>query len=141
MEKTVRQYSNLKQKVVYLAAPKQLLSSDEYDRAFTFLLFQSKGVVNPRWMFSSNQDWLENYEERLKIADAMVIVSNRGMVGKGVYLEYNYFRDRFCKVYHYIEREDERYTEISLRYDKSLEEIKRIEIVDDEDWVNYALIK
>jgi hypothetical protein len=126
---------NFSDKIVYLAAPKRLLSSDLYDRAFRFMLARSKGVMNPRWMFANNQDWLNNYEERLEPCNVMVIVSDDGNVGKGVYLEYNYFFSRHCKIYHYDE------SEFNFEVEQSLYEVKRLQIVDDEDWSDYAIIQ
>jgi len=134
--------NELSTKIVYLAAPKKLLSSDMYDRAFTYLLQRSAGVINPRWMFSSNEDWKENFAKRLIEAkcSAMVIVSDNGIVGKGVYTEHMHFFDSHCPIFHYVE--DAHFYEGYERpiYDQSLEPIKRLQIIDDDDWVNYAKI-
>jgi len=61
----------------------------------------------------------------------MIIVSDDMLVGKGVYTEYNYFWYRSCKIYHIIE------------FGKSfhLIPVKRLRIVDDDDWTNYAKIQ
>jgi hypothetical protein len=130
---------NFSDKIVYLAAPKRLLSSNMYDRAFRFMLARSKGVMNPKWMFANNQDWLNNYEQRLEVCNVMVIVSDDKIVGKGVYLEYDYFFSRHCKVYHYVE--DEESGDDLFEVIQSLYEVKRLQIVDDEDWSDYAIIQ
>ncbi len=134
---------DLSKKIVYLAAPKQMLSSDKYDRAFTFLLSRCVGVINPRWMFSSNQDWLENFGKRMieAKASAMVIVSDdNDIVGKGVYTEHLMFFESHCPILHYVEDEDEDYIEPHLRYEGRLEDVKRLQIINSDDWVNYAKI-
>ena len=134
---------DLSQKIVYLAAPKPQLSSDMYSRAFTFLLAQSKGVINPQWMFSDNQDWRNNYQTRLLEAgaNAMVIVSDNKIVGRGVYDEYSFFVYRFCSVYYYDETEE--YFENYERpiYSQMLLPVIRLEIIDEDDWKEYARIK
>lgn len=133
------------QNVVYLAAPKRLLSSDLYDRAFRYLLARSRGVMNPRWMFESNQDWIDNYQSRLMEANVMVIVTDDNLVGKGVYKEYMHFFERHCKIYLYDEEmdcdeefafEDEKCAIIS-----SLIRVKSLKIVDENDWRDYATVK
>jgi hypothetical protein len=122
---------NLHQNVVYLAAPKRLYQSHLFQQAYEYLLPKCISVVDPRGMYKSNQDWLANYETRLEICDTMIIVSDDMLVGKGVYTEYNYFWRRNCKVYHIIE------------FGKSfhLIPVKRLKIVDDDDWTNYAKIQ
>ena len=136
---------DLSQKIVYLAAPKYLLSSDQYDRAFTYLLQRCKGVINPRWMFSSNQDWLENLSNRLleSKANAMVIVSDEGIVGKGVYTEHLIFFNSHCPILHYIEDEqfiEEYDTDVETKWYQDLIPVRRLRIIDEDDWVNYAKI-
>lgn len=121
---------NLHQNVVYLAAPKRLYDSHLFAQAYEFLLTRTAGLLDPRGMYKSNQDWLANYETRLSICDTMIIVSDDCLVGKGVYTEFNYFRDRFCKVYHLFRPQ-------SLIY---LMEVKTLKIVDDDDWRDYATI-
>ena len=122
---------NLSKNVVYLAAPKRLYDSHLFAQAFGYLLPRCHSLLNPRGMYKSNQDWLDNYETRLSIADTMVIVSDDLMVGKGVYTEYNYFWRRNCKVYHLLQ--------YAKPYD--LIPVKRIKIIDDDDWSNYATIQ
>lgn len=137
---------DLSQKIVYLAAPKQMLSSDKYDRAFTFLLSRCAGVINPRWMFGNNEDWKENFGKRMieAKASAMVIVSDdNDIVGKGVYTEHLMFFESHCPILHYNEDVDEDgdYDFDSQRYtNKRLEKVKSLQIIDSDDWVNYAKI-
>ena len=132
-------------KTVYLAAPKRILSTDLYDRAFRYFLARSKGVMNPRWMFENNQDWLDNFERRLREADVMVIVTDDNFVGKGVYLEYNYFFSRHCKIYFFKEDEEfvlnEENRELEVEYIHEIVPVKRLEIDDDENWKDYAVVK
>ena len=132
-------------KTVYLAAPKRILSTDLYDRAFRYFLARSKGVMNPRWMFENNQDWLDNFERRLQEADVMVIVTNDNFVGKGVYLEYNYFFSRHCKIYFFKEDEEfvvnEENRELEVEYIHEIVPVKRLEIDDDENWQDYAVVR
>ena len=122
---------DLSKKVIYLAAPKRLYDSHLFASAYQYLLPKSAAILDPRGMYKSNQEWLENYETRLEIADTMIIVSDDMLVGKGVYTEYNYFWRRNCKVYHILQ-----YTKL---YD--LIPVKRIKIIDDDDWLNYAMIQ
>jgi len=136
---------DLSQKIVYLAAPKRLLISDSYDRAFTYLLQRCAGVINPLWMFSSNEDWKENFEARLveAKASAMVIVSDNGIVGKGVYTEHLFFFESHCPIFHYIENEefiDENWDSIVTTFNQYLEPVKRLQIIDPDDWKEYAKI-
>lgn len=133
-------------KTVYLAAPKRILSTDLYDRAFRYFLARSKGVMNPRWMFENNQDWLDNFETKLRDADVMVIVTDDNFVGKGVYLEYNYFFSRHCKIYYYLEEEFSHYDDDENPYTgenfhQSVVAVKRLEIDDDENWKDYAVVR
>lgn len=131
-------------KIVYLAAPKRILSTDLYDRAFQYLLARSKGVINPKWMFENNQDWLDNFERRLREADVMVIVTDDNFVGKGVYLEYNYFFSRHRKIYFF--KEDSEFVvndddELEVVYTHEIVPVKRLEIDDDENWKDYAVVR
>ena len=128
-------------KIVYLAAPKRILSTNLYDRAFRYFLARSKGVINPRWMFENNQDWLDNFETKLRDGDVMVIVTDDNFVGKGVYLEYNYFFSRHCPVYYYIE--DEFLNDDSDDFETVVDvvAVTRLEIADDNDWKDYAIVK
>lgn len=122
---------DLSKKVVYLAAPKRLYESHLFANAYAYLMPKTAALLDPRGMYKSNKEWLENYETRLAIADTMIIVSDDMFVGKGVYIEYNYFWRRNCKVYHI------------LQYAKpyTLIPVKRIKIIDDDDWSNYAKIR
>lgn len=122
---------DLSKNVVYLAAPKRLYQSHLFAQAYQYLLPKTAGLLDPRGMYKSNQDWLDNYETRLSVCDTMIIVSDDMLVGKGVYTEYNYFWRRNCKVYHIFQPQ-------SMFY---LMEVKRIKIVDDDDWSNYATIQ
>ncbi len=133
----------LNDKVVYLAAPKRLLSSDLYDRAFRFMLAQSKGVMNPAWMFKDNADWLANMEKALSACDVMVIVSDDNFVGKGVYVEYKHFVKRFCDVYICVDEEivkdydDDEETE----YTQELVTVQHLIIDDENNWKDYAVVR
>ena len=118
-------------KTVYLAAPKRILRTDLYDKAFRYMLARAKGVMNPLWMFNSNADWQENYQEALKVCDIMVIVSDDDLVGKGVFLEYNEFFHRHCKIYFYLDEDG--YEELC--------EVIRLKVIDDNDWKNYAYVE
>lgn len=122
---------DLSKNVVYLAAPKRLYQSHLFAQAYQYLLPKTAGLLDPRGMYKSNQDWLDNYETRLSICDTMIIVSDDMLVGKGVYTEYNYFWRRNCKVYHILQ--------YAKPFDLIL--VKRIKIVDDDDWSNYATIQ
>lgn len=122
---------DLSKNVVYLAAPKRLYESHLFANAYAYLMPKCAALLDPRGMYKSNQDWLDNYETRLSICDTMIIVSDDMLVGKGVYTEYNYFWRRNCKVYHIFQPQ-------SMFY---LMEVKRIKIVDDDDWSNYATIQ
>lgn len=122
---------DLSKNVVYLAAPKRLYQSHLFAQAYQYLLPKTAGLLDPRGMYKSNAEWLANYETRLSIADTMVIVSDDMLVGKGVYKEFSYFKDRFCKAYHIFQ----------LQFMFYLIEVKRIKIVDDDDWSNYAKIQ
>ena len=122
---------DLSKNVVYLAAPKRLFESHLFAQAYQYLLPKTAGLLDPRGMYKSNQDWLENHEASLSICDTMVIVSDDMLVGKGVYKEFNYFRDRFCKTYHYFIAGMTPY----------LVEVKSLKIVDDDDWRDYATIQ
>lgn len=122
---------DLSKNVVYLAAPKRLYDSHLFANAYAYLMPKTAALLDPRGMYKSNAEWLANYETRLSICDTMVIVSEDFMVGKGVYTEFNYFRDRFCKTYHYFIAGSKPY----------LMEVKSIKITDDDDWVNYAVIQ
>lgn len=122
---------DLSKNVVYLAAPKRLYESHLFAQAYDFLISRTAGLLDPRGMYKSNQDWLANYETRLSICDTMVIVSDDNYVGKGVYKEFNYFRDRFCKAYHYFVAGKTVY----------LMPVTKLKIVDDDDWKDYATIQ
>lgn len=122
---------DLSKNVVYLAAPKRLYESHLFANAYSYLMPKCAALLDPRGMYKSNQEWLENYETRLSIADTMIIVSDDMLVGKGVYLEFNYFRDRFCKSYHYFIAGKTPY----------LMEVKALKIVDNDDWRDYATIQ
>ena len=124
---------DLSKNVVYLAAPKRLYGSHLFAQAHQYLLPKTAGLLDPRGMYKTNQDWLENYETRLSICDTMIIVSDDMLVGKGVYKEFNYFRDRFCKTYHVFKSHQS-----SQFY---LMEVKSLKIVDDDDWRDYATIQ
>src|SRR5215471_20300141 len=100
---------NLKNNIVYLAAPKRLFDSEIFDRAYRYAQSQCSAVLDPRGVFRSNDEWKDNFERVLEICDVMVIVSDDGMVGKGVYEEYRYFRRRFCKIFHYTETGKNKY--------------------------------
>lgn len=125
---------DLSKNVVYLAAPKRLYESHLFANAYAYLMPKCAALVDPRGMYKTNQEWLENYETRLSICDTMIIVSDDNYVGKGVYTEFSYFRDRYCKVYHY-------FTLDSYRSACQLIEIKTLKIVDNDDWRNYATIQ
>ncbi|HEY7161331.1 MAG TPA: hypothetical protein VH815_08725 [Acidobacteriota bacterium] len=119
---------DLSKNVVYLAAPKRLFYTPLFDRAYRYLTKKAIGVLDPRGMYKSNQEWLATFEQKLSICDVMVVVSDNEIVGKGVYLEYNYFDDRYCKVYHYVETGGSVY----------LIPIKRMMVIDNDDWRDYA---
>jgi hypothetical protein len=119
---------DLSKNVVYLAAPKRLFTSSMFDRAYRYLTKKAIGVLDPRGMYKSNDEWLRKYEQKLSICDVMVIVSDNEIVGKGVYLEYGYFVDRYCKVYHYLEAGGK----------ILLMPIKRMLVIDNDDWRDYA---
>lgn len=121
---------DLSKNVVYLAAPKRLYDSHLFANAYAYLMPKCAALLDPRGMYKSNQEWLANYETRLSIADTMVIVSDDMYVGKGVYIEFNYFRDRYCKAYHYFIAGKTPY----------LMEVKALKIVDNDDWRDYATI-
>ena len=124
---------DLSKKVVYLAAPKRLFDSYLFAQAYQYLLLKTASLLDSRGMYTSNQDWLENFETRLSICDTMIIVSDDMLVGKGVYKEFNYFRNRFCKAYHIFPSQPT--TNFYLM------EIKSLKIVDDDDWRDYATIQ
>jgi len=131
-------------KVVYLAAPKRLLSSDLYDRAFRFMLAQSKGVMNPQWMFKDNADWLANMDKALSVCDVMVIVTDDNFVGKGVHTEYQHFVNRFCDVYYCIDEEivkDNDDDNEETEYTQELVNVKDLVIENENDWVDYAVVR
>jgi hypothetical protein len=119
---------DLSEKVAYLAAPKRLFHTPLFDRAYSYLTKKAIGVLDPRGMYKSNAEWLRMYEQKLSICDVMVVVSDNQIVGKGVYLEYNYFVDRYCKVFHYVETGGSVY----------LIPIKRMMVIDNDDWRDYA---
>ena len=122
---------DLREKVVYLAAPKRLFDSDLYQEAKRYLSQRCKSLYDPRGKYKSNQEWLENYETDLLECDVMVIVSDDDFIGKGVYSEYVFMLSRYCKCYYYDDVGDD-----TMR----LVPIKRIEISDENDWRDYAFI-
>jgi hypothetical protein len=119
-------------KSVYLAAPKRLLNSDLYSRAAKFIIEQNPiGLLNAHGLFESNGQWFKHYEDYLTACNVMVVVSDNAIVGKGVYTEYHFFKDRDDKIYHYIE----------TGKTKTLIEIKKLHILDADNWIDYAVIK
>ena len=129
-------------KVVYLAAPKRLLSSDLYDRAFRFMLAQSKGVMNPLWMFRDNNDWLANMDKALSACDVMVIVTNDNFVGKGVFVEYRHFLLRGSEIYYCVESDflvDSDGEEIEPT--QELVKVRDLVIENENNWVDYAVVR
>lgn len=127
---------DLSKNVVYLAAPKRLYESHLFAQAYSYLITKTAAVLDPRGMYKSNQEWLDNYETRLSICDTMIIVSDDMLVGKGVYKEFNYFRDRYCKAYHYWHPHL-----FGNGNTPALMEIKLLKIIDNDDWRDYATIQ
>jgi hypothetical protein len=130
-------------KVVYLAAPKRLLSSDLYDRAFRFMLARSKGVMNPAWMFKDNNDWLANMGKALSACDVMVIVTDDNFVGKGVHTEYCHFVKRLCDVYICVDEEivKDYDDDEEIEYTQELVKVKDLVIENENDWTDYAVVR
>jgi hypothetical protein len=122
---------DLSKNVAYLAAPKRLFYTPLFQRAYSYASRKTIGVLDPRGMFKSNQEWLDTFEQKLSICDVMIVVTDNLIVGKGVYLEFQYFIDRYCKVYHYFESGGSVY----------LIPIKKMEVIDDDDWKDYAAVK
>lgn len=124
--------NQIQNKSVYLAAPKRLLNSDLYTRASKFIMEQNPvGLLNARGLFESNDQWFNHYDEYLIACNVIVIVSDNAIVGKGCYTEFQHFKDRDCKAYHYIE----------TGKTKTLIEIKKLQIINDDNWIDYAVIK
>ncbi len=123
---------DIQNKSVYLAAPKRLLTSDMYSRASKFIMeMKPLGLLNARGLFESNQTWFDNFESVISSCNVMIVVSDNTIVGKGVYTEYQFFKDRRCPVYHYIETGGI----------KTLIEIKKLLVINENDWIDYAVIK
>ena len=78
----------LQNKIVYIGVPKRLFDSDLLDNAYRYIQLQTDDVISPQGMFASNEQWLKAFPDYLMTCDAMVIVTDNGYVGRGVYLEW-----------------------------------------------------
>jgi hypothetical protein len=118
-------------KSVYLASPKRLYTRPIYDRAYWYLeRMKPIEILQARYAFKDNNDWLNN-KSMLDVFDIMVVVSDNALVGKGVWTEFKQFKDNKKTVYHYCE---------SGGF-KTLIEIQKLQIINSNDWIDYAVIK
>lgn len=123
----------LQNKIVYIGAPKRMFDNPLLDTAYDYLFSLTQDIVDPRNMFASNQEWMEAFPDYLATCDAMVIVTNDYMVGKGVYLESQHFKDTKRPVYLFASFGKPR------KY--QLRKVSSLSIINDNDWTNYAIVR
>ena len=121
----------LQNKIVYIGVPKRLFDSDLLDTAYQYIFTQTQDIVDPRGMFASNEQWLKAFPDYLMTCDAMVIVTDNGYVGRGVYLEWQHFKDTKRPIFLFNERATKVY---------QLREVKSLTISDEGDWTYYAIV-
>jgi hypothetical protein len=77
----------------YLAAPKRLYSSSQYEQAAKCLALVGAYVGLTRYMYSSDAHWLNTYRAALDACDCAMFLTFPGyVVGLGGYTEYEYLK-------------------------------------------------
>lgn len=122
----------LTNKNVYISAPKRLFDSSLYERACEYVRKHNiHSYIDPKGMFESNHAWAQAFPDYLVYCDTMIVISDDYIVGKGVFDEYQYFHTcGLLPAYYYSE---------SGAY-RSLIEILGLQVINEDDWKNYAMI-
>lgn len=128
MDKQSLIYNN----VVYLAIPKRLYDNDICTRAIKYIkTLRPLATIDPREVFESNEQWLRIYKRYLKPCDSVVVITDNGIVGKGVHTELQYFNERKLSCYAYHERGEF----------CALLTITGLHVIDWNNWIDYARIE
>lgn len=118
--------------IVYLAAPKRLFTNVLYNKAEKYICsLKPFAVMRASKLFTSNEQWLKTYKNHIANCEVMVIVTDNGIVGKGVYLEYSEFRKHHKLILWYVERGKT----------KSLLVVRMLEVLNEDNWIDYAKIR
>lgn len=124
--------SNLYNRVVYLAIPKRLFDDDICKRAYRYIKsMQPLATIDPREIFQSNEEWAKNGLRYLKPCDCVVVVTDNGIVGKGVCTELQFFTDHKFPCYAYVERGKE----------QTLLTVTGVRVINENDWIHYARLE
>jgi hypothetical protein len=77
--------------IIYVAAPTTLYWSPRYDQALATVhtLFPGTCVLDARSAWASDQDWLRRWPELLPTVETVVVVTDEGWIGYGVFTEVN----------------------------------------------------
>ena len=124
--------NKIENKNVYLSSPKLLYHDPIFDRACKYIRSQNPHLfVEPSNMFATNAEWRDAFPGYLMGFDVCVIVAQEDyMVGRGVFLEWTYFRDAEKKVYYFSDNNKL----------AKLVPVKDIQVIDDDDWIEYAQV-
>lgn len=118
---------------VYVAVPKRLYTDDILARALRYIHSLSPlSIDDPRGMFKNNTEWEANFPKYLQQYNAIVVVTDNGYVGRGVFVEERDFQWRHLPCYVYVELECEGIG--------SLLPIRSMRIMNPNNWTNYAKV-
>jgi hypothetical protein len=119
---------SIENKTVYVAAPKRLFKSSFYFNAIKYLeLHHPKELLLSHRLYTSNRDWLKMYVHTVAICDAMVIVTNDFLVGRGVYLEWEVMKKKKGEIFL-----------VNHRGGYSLTPVVDLMVVDAQNYFDYA---
>lgn len=118
---------------VYVAVPKRLYESEILSRALRYIhSLKPLTIDDPRGMFKDNVEWEAAFPTYLRQYNAIVVVTDNALVGRGVYVEERDFQFRHLPRFAYVELECEGIP--------SLLPIRSMRIVNPNKWTNYAKV-
>lgn len=124
--------SLLYNKVVYIAIPKRLYVDAIVKRALAHIkTHKPLAVIDPRDVFSSNEEWEKAFPRYLKPCEVCIVVTDNGIVGRGVYREVEYFQGKRLSCFQYVENDGV----------TSLAEIAGLHIINWNNWIDYAEVQ
>jgi|SRR5215475_3040612 len=133
---------DLRNKKVYFAVPKHSFNDPLVERGYQLIKSQKPlEILDARNLFKSNEEWAKTGLAYLDDCDVMIISSFNHSVGKGVFLEYIYFKENVSNnIFFYLESYHGR-RDIKENFFQKFIQVTKLKIVDQDNWSYYAKVE
>jgi len=114
--------------LIYVMAPKTIYDDGEYLKKTEFLKekYPDWDFLFCHTLFKSNDHWLETIDGIIKRVDGGILITDRGIIGRGCYVE--------------IRKLVEKRKPVHLLFGEELYNAFTVRKLPGDDWVNYAKV-